>query len=67
MHTGITSVAKLPDMTAVYPFAGAEWIYALIALAFTVYFVVSQINMEKSDMLEDHGAPSAEAGFVAAE
>ena len=53
MHTGITSVAQLADMGAVYPFAGSEWLYALILLAFTLYFIVSQIRMERSDIDED--------------
>lgn len=67
MNTGITSVAQLADLTAVYPFAGAEWLYALIALAFTLFFIINQIRMEKGDIDEEIAAPGAEIAIAPAE
>lgn len=67
MSTGITSLANLPEMAAIYPFAGSEWLFALIALAFLVYFVVSQIAMEKDDIHAEFEAPGAEVSIQPAE
>lgn len=47
MHTGITSYAKLSDLGPVYPFAGWEPLFAVIALVFFVVFIGKQIAMDK--------------------
>ncbi|MGA0533905.1 hypothetical protein [Hansschlegelia sp. KR7-227] len=61
MSTGITSLANLPEMGAIYPFAGFEWLFALIILGFTIYFVMSQIKMEQGDIDEELAAPQMAA------
>jgi hypothetical protein len=67
MNTGVTSVANLPDLAAIYPFAGYEWLFALIAFAFTAYFVMSQIRMESMDIHKELDAPRAEVAMAPAE
>lgn len=67
MSTGINSLAKLPELGAVYPFAGAEWLFALIALGFTLFFIASQIKMEQGDITEELKAPGAEVAIQPAE
>ena len=57
MNTGITSVAKLADLTAVYPFAGYEWLFALIVVAFTLIFIAAQISMDKDESAEAVSMP----------
>lgn len=57
MSTGISSVANLAEMAAVYPFAGYEWAFALILLAFTAYFIASQIGMDREESLEASATP----------
>lgn len=47
MHTGITSLAKLSDMAEVYPFAGYEPLFSVIALVFFIAFIAKQISMDK--------------------
>lgn len=46
MQTGINSLAKLPEIGAVYPFAGYEVIFAAAAALFFVLFIARQITME---------------------
>jgi hypothetical protein len=46
MNTGITSLAKLPELTAVYPFHGMEVPFALVTLGFFVVFLGWQLVME---------------------
>lgn len=48
MNTGITSLAKLSETAEVYPFAGYEPLFAVIALVFFVAFIMKQIAMDKS-------------------
>ncbi|MET3353928.1 hypothetical protein V5F34_15280 [Xanthobacter autotrophicus] len=48
MNTGITSLAKLPEMAEVYPFAGYEPLFSIIALVFFVAFIFKQIAMDKA-------------------
>lgn len=47
MHTGITSLAKVSEMAEIYPFHGFEYLFAALAGAFFVVFIVRQIAMEK--------------------
>lgn len=47
MNTGVTSLAKISELTAVYPFHGAEYLFAGFIAAFFVLFIVSQLAMEK--------------------
>lgn len=47
MHTGITSLAKLTEMAEVYPFAGYEPYFSIIALVFFVAFIAKQISMDR--------------------
>lgn len=67
MSTGVTSLANLAEMGAVYPFAGYEWLFSLMAAAFVLYFLVSQIAMEKGDIREELDAPGAEVALAPAE
>jgi hypothetical protein len=46
MNTGVTSLTKLPEMTAVYPFHGQEVVFSLAILAFFIAFLIFQIGME---------------------
>jgi hypothetical protein len=46
MNTGLTSLAKLPEVGAAYPFAGMELVYTAILLAFTLAFFIKQVAME---------------------
>ena len=46
MNTGITSLAKLPETTAIYPFHGAEVPFAIFVGVFFVAFIVRQLVME---------------------
>ena len=52
MSTGITSVANLAELAAVYPFAGYEWLFTLIVVGFTLYFIAAQISMDKEESAE---------------
>ncbi|MFG1297542.1 MULTISPECIES: hypothetical protein [Xanthobacter] len=56
MHTGVTSLAKLPEMAEVYPFAGYEPLFTVIALLFFIAFIAKQISMDKAQHEEmlDH-------------
>ncbi|MFS8037911.1 hypothetical protein ACI7BZ_13270 [Xanthobacter sp. AM11] len=47
MNTGVTSLAKLTEMAEVYPFAGYEPLFSVIALVFFVAFIAKQISMDK--------------------
>jgi hypothetical protein len=67
MSTGITSLNNLPEMGAIYPFAGFEWLFALIAAAFLLYFIASQISLEKGDIDAEYAAPGAEVSLAPAE
>lgn len=46
MNTGITSLAKLPETTAIYPFHGAELLFAGFVGMYFVAFIVRQLVME---------------------
>lgn len=46
MNTGITSLAKLPETTAIYPFHGSEMAFTLFIAAFFLVFIVRQLVME---------------------
>ncbi|MFA5958255.1 hypothetical protein [Hyphomicrobium sp.] len=46
MNTGVTTLTKLPDITAIYPFHGDEVLFALGILAFFIAFFIFQIGME---------------------
>ncbi|HML43907.1 MAG: hypothetical protein JNN24_06120 [Hyphomicrobium zavarzinii] len=46
MNTGVTSLAKLSEVTAVYPFHGMEVPFALGILGFFVVFLTWQLVME---------------------
>jgi hypothetical protein len=46
MNTGVTSLAKLPEVTVVYPFAGMEIPFAIGTAALFVVFLVWQLAME---------------------
>ena len=48
MNTGVTSLAKLTEMAEVYPFAGYEPLFSVIALVFFVAFIAKQIVMDKA-------------------
>lgn len=57
MSTGISSVANLADLAAVYPFAGFEWLFALIVVGFTLFFIAKQIEMDREEAAEASVAP----------
>ena len=46
MNTGITSLSKLPEVTAVYPFHGMEVAFTIGVAALFVAFLVFQLGME---------------------
>lgn len=46
MNTGLTSLSKLPEITAAYPFHGYEVGFAFAVAAFFVAFIIFQIGME---------------------
>ena len=46
MNTGVTSLAKLPELTAVYPFAGMEVPFSIGILGFFLLFLGWQLVME---------------------
>lgn len=46
MNTGLTSLAKLPEVTAAYPFHGMELLFSGIIAAFFIAFIVYQIGHE---------------------
>lgn len=46
MNTGLTSLSKLPEITAMYPFHGYEVPFAIAVAVFFVTFIVYQIGME---------------------
>lgn len=46
MQTGITSLSKLTEVTAIYPFHGTEVAFSFGVLAFFLIFIVFQIAME---------------------
>jgi hypothetical protein len=66
MSTGLSSLAKLPEITVAYPFAGMEVIFSIGLLAFFVMFFVWQIAMEYSHHKEIIGSTKAEAPSGAA-
>lgn len=72
MSTGLSSLSKLPEVTTLYPFAGAEFVYTLILLGFIVVFFMWQTAMEQLHIKKIMGeaksesAPSA-AAFAPAE
>lgn len=46
MNTGLTSLSKLPEIAAAYPFPGYEVAFSLVVAAFFVAFIIFQIGME---------------------
>lgn len=48
MQTGLTSFAKLPEITAAYPMPGMELAYAAVVLGLFVVFMAATIGMEVS-------------------
>jgi hypothetical protein len=46
MNTGVTTLSKLPELTAVYPFHGTEVTFSIALLGFFFVFIVWQIAME---------------------
>jgi hypothetical protein len=42
----VSSLANLPELAALYPFAGMEFIFAIGLAAFLVMFLMKQIAME---------------------
>jgi hypothetical protein len=46
MNTGLTSLSKLPEITAAYPFHGMELTFAAVIAAFFVVFIIWQIAHE---------------------
>lgn len=58
MNTGVTSLAKLSEMAEVYPFAGYEPLFSVIALVFFIAFIAKQISMDKAfhEEMLDHTA-----------
>ena len=47
MNTGITTLSKLPEVTALYPMHGMEVPFALVTLGFFVVFLAWQFVMER--------------------
>ena len=46
MNTGLTSLAKLPEITAEYPFHGSEVLFAGAILGLFAVFFIWQLRME---------------------
>jgi hypothetical protein len=46
MNTGVTTLSKFTELTAVYPFHGTEVAFSIALLAFFMVFIVWQIVME---------------------
>jgi hypothetical protein len=46
MNTGITSLAKLPETTAIYPFHGMEVAFSIFIGLFFLVFLIRQLVME---------------------
>lgn len=46
MNTGITSLSKLPEIGAAYPFHGMEVPFAVATLVFFLGFIAWQVAME---------------------
>jgi hypothetical protein len=61
MSTGISSLSKLPELTTLYPFAGAEFVYTLILLGFIVLFFMWQTTMEQLHIRKIVGEAKKEA------
>ena len=61
MSTGITSLSKLSEVSTLYPFAGAEYIYTLILLGFIVVFFMWQTTMEQLHIRKIMGEAKKEA------
>jgi hypothetical protein len=61
MSTGLSSLSKLPELTTLYPFAGAEYVYTLILLGFIVLFFMWQTTMEQLHIRKIMGEVKTEA------
>lgn len=48
MNTGVTSLSKIPELTAVYPFHGAEYAFSGFIAFFFLIFIIRQLVMEKN-------------------
>jgi hypothetical protein len=60
MSTGLTSLAKLPEIGAAYPFPGMEMIFSIGVLVFFLLFFVQQMWMEHSHHREIIGDSKSE-------
>ncbi len=61
MSTGLSSLSKLSEVTSAYPFAGMEYIYTVILLAFIILFFMWQTMMEQRHMKKIMGEKSERA------
>lgn len=59
MNTGITSLAKLPEISAAYPFHGMEVPFSIGIAAFFGLFIVWQTVMEAKHHKEIIGSFTA--------
>lgn len=60
MSTGLSSLAKLQELGAAYPFVGMEYVFALALLAFFVLFFFWQIAMEQLHIKKIMGEAKSE-------
>ena len=71
MSTGLSSLAKLPEIGAAYPFVGMEYVFAAGLLAFFIVFFMKQIAMEASHhetiIGERKSVPAPDAALAPAE
>ncbi|KAB2941185.1 MAG: hypothetical protein K8F92_02170 [Hyphomicrobium sp.] len=61
MSTGLSSLAKLPELGAAYPFAGMEYVFAIGLLGFFALFFLWQIAMEQRHIKKIMGETKTEA------
>ncbi len=59
MSTGVTSYAKLSELTTLYPFAGMEYVFTIGFLAFFILFFVWQTAMEQLHIRHIMGSAKA--------
>jgi hypothetical protein len=61
MSTGLSSLSKLSELSTLYPFAGAEFLYTLILLGFVVLFFMWQTTMEQLHIRKIMGEAKSES------
>jgi hypothetical protein len=66
MSTGLSSLSKLSEVSTLYPFAGAEYVYTLILLGFIVVFFLAQTTIEQLHIRKMMGEAKSEAPSSAA-